>query len=104
MNNGIFPTFGYADQAELRDNKVREKYGLPHKERMKSPYDTTALGNTYISSSADWITFETTVSTSSDQIAIAPGYLQKEWEEEGRRYFHYKMDSRMLNFLCIPIC
>lgn len=98
MNNGIFPTFGYTDGGELSDNKVREKYGLPEKERMKSPFDTTALGNTYISSSADWINFETTVSTSEDQIAIAPGYLQKEWVEEGRRYFHYKMDSKMLNF------
>ena len=98
VNSGIFPTFGYSEQQELVDNKVREKYGLPPKERMKSPYDTTALGNTYISSSADWITFETTVSTSPDQIAIAPGYLQKEWEEDGRKYFHYKMDSRMLNF------
>ncbi len=98
INNGIFPTFGYSEQGELVDNKVREKYGLPEKERMKSPFDTTALGNTYISSSADWITFETTVSTSPDQIAIAPGYLQKEWEEDGRRYFHYKMDSKMINF------
>ncbi len=98
INNGLFPTFGYSEGGELRDNKVREKYGLPEKERMMSPYDTTALGNTYISSSADWIDFETTVSTSEDQIAIAPGYLQKEWVEDGRRYFHYKMDSKMLNF------
>lgn len=98
VNNGIFPTFGYSDQAEMVDNKVREKYGLPEKERMKSPFDTAALANTYISSSADWIDFETTVSTSEDQIAIAPGYLQKEWVENGRRYFHYKMDSKILNF------
>ncbi|MFK7953600.1 MAG: M1 family aminopeptidase [Ekhidna sp.] len=98
MNSGIFPTFGYSDAVELSDNKVREKYGLEPKERMMSTYDTTAYGNTYISSSADWIDFETTVSTSPDQIAIAPGYLQKEWEENGRRYFHYKMDSKMINF------
>lgn len=98
VNNGIFPTFGYSDRGELVDNKVREKYDLPEKERMMSPFDTTALGNTYISSSADWINFETTVSTSEDQIAIAPGYLQKEWIEDGRRYFHYKMDSKILNF------
>ncbi|MEO9483589.1 MAG: M1 family aminopeptidase [Ekhidna sp.] len=98
MNSSIFPTFGYSEGGELVDNKVREKYGLPEKERMMSPFDTTALGNTYISSSADWINFETTVSTSEDQIAIAPGYLQKEWVESGRRYFHYKMDSKILNF------
>ncbi len=31
---------------------------------------------------ADWISFDTTVSTSGDQIALAPGYLQKSWEGE----------------------
>jgi hypothetical protein len=36
---------------------------------------------------ADWINFETVVSTSADQIALAPGYLQREWTEGGRRYF-----------------
>ena len=29
---------------------------------------------------------------------MAPGYLQKEWEEEDRRYFHYKMDDKIFNF------
>ena len=29
---------------------------------------------------------------------IAPGYLQKEWTEGGRRYFEYRMDSPILNF------
>ena len=36
--------------------------------------------------------------TEPDQIAIAPGYLQREWTEGGRRYFHYKMDAPILNF------
>lgn len=98
MNNSIFPTFGYNSNSEFRDNKIREKYDLPPKERMNSVLDTTAYGNTYISQSADWIDFETTISTDPSQIAIAPGYLQKEWEENGKRYFHYKMDSKMLNF------
>jgi ABC-2 type transport system permease protein len=38
------------------------------------------------------------VSTSADQIAISPGYLQKEWTEGDRRYFHYKMDAPILAF------
>lgn len=98
INNRIFPSFGYSDNYEIQNNKTREKYGLNPKERMESPYDSTALGNTYISDDADWIDFETTVSTSKDQIAIAPGYLQKEWVEEDRAYFHYKMDKKILNF------
>src|SRR5678815_4605237 len=44
--------------------------------------------------------FETVVSTSADQIALAPGYLQREWTQGGRRYFHYKMDRPMLPFFC----
>lgn len=98
INNSIFPSFGYSDGFEIADNDVRKKYGLPNKERMPEADDFEARANTYISSEADWINFETTVSTAADQIAIAPGYLQKEWEDNGRKYFHYKMDQKMLNF------
>ena len=96
-NFTLFPSLGYSG-GELRDDKTREKYGLPPNELKPHPSDSTALGNTYISRDADWIDFEAVVSTSKDQIAIAPGYLQKEWLENDRRYFHYKMDSKILNF------
>ncbi|MGY8911008.1 MAG: M1 family metallopeptidase, partial [Flavobacteriales bacterium] len=99
LNNfSMFPNFGYSAGGELTDNKTREKYDLPPNNLQKNPSDSTALGNTYISKDSDWIDFEATVSTSKDQIAIAPGYLQKEWEENGRKYYHYKMDSKILNF------
>ena len=98
INSGIFPTLGYASGGELTDNKTRKKFGLPPNNLKPHPSDSTALGNTYISKDSDWIDFEATVSTSEDQIAIAPGYLQKEWVKDGRKYFHYKMDSKILNF------
>ncbi|RBW61394.1 hypothetical protein DS884_03535 [Tenacibaculum sp. E3R01] len=98
MNSGIYPSFGYSDGGELTDNKTRKKYGLAKNDLKPHPSDSTALGNTYISGDSDWIDFEATVSTDEDQIAIAPGYLQKEWVKDGRKYFHYKMDSKILNF------
>lgn len=98
INNGIFPSFAYSAQGELMYENVREKYGLAKKEQMADPSDMDARQNTYVSNCADWIDFETTVSTSADQIAIAPGYLQKEWTAGDRRYFHYKMDKKILNF------
>lgn len=98
INNSIFPSIGYSDQGELTDDEVRKKYGLKPKERMPKPTDSIARQNTYISHDADWVTFETTVSTSGDQTAIAPGYLTKKWTKDGRNYFHYKMDRKMLNF------
>ena len=97
INNSIFPSLGYSLN-ELRDDKTRKKYDLAPNKLKPQPSDSTALGNTYIAKDADWIDFEATVSTSKDQIAIAPGYLQKEWVEGERRYFHYKMDSKILNF------
>ncbi|MCI2229656.1 ABC transporter permease [Polaribacter sp. MSW13] len=97
-NFGMFPSLGYSSGGELTDNKTRKKYDLPPNNLRPHPSDSTALGNTYISKDSDWIDFEATVSTSKDQIAIAPGYLQKEWTEGDRKYFHYKMDSKILNF------
>ncbi|MEX2478927.1 MAG: M1 family aminopeptidase [Gracilimonas sp.] len=98
INNSLFPTIGYPESAELSSREARERYDLPEKDRMAPPTDSTARMNNYISSDADWIDFETTISTSPEQIAIAPGYLQDEWEENGRHYFHYKMDSTIVNF------
>jgi ABC-2 type transport system permease protein len=48
---------------------------------------------------SDWISFHAIVSTSADQIAIAPGYLQRDWEKDGRHYFEYSMgDTHVLDF------
>lgn len=98
FNNQLLPTIGYSEGSELTDGRAREKYGLKQKERMANVKDSTARMNTYISSDADWINFECTISTSNDQIAIAPGYLLKEWKQDDRNYFHYKMDCKILNF------
>jgi len=54
--------------------------------------------DTYLSNNSDWVNVETTISTSLDQIAIAPGSLQREWTENGRRHFHYQLDHYSLNF------
>jgi len=41
--------------------------------------------------------FHSIVSTSADQIAIAPGYLKRDWTENGRRYFEYDMGATRIN-------
>ena len=98
-NSQFFPSIGYNADFELNDKSKRKKNGLAEKAELPPPDDMKARMNNYISHDADWITFETTISTSPDQIAIAPGYLQKEWIENGRRYFEYKMgDTKILNF------
>lgn len=98
VNYGMFPSIGYDDRIEIRNGQVREKYELIPKDRMPDPTRPGARDRNYIGGYSDWIDFEATLSTSIDQIAIAPGYLIKEWKEKGRRYFNYKMDAKMLNF------
>jgi len=99
VNNDLFPHFGYDEGKELTDDDRRKDEKLPKKlYRMNPISDTLQYKNTYLSTDADWVSYEAIVSTSPDQIAISPGYLQKEWTENGRRYFHYKMDSPIWNF------
>jgi ABC-2 type transport system permease protein len=99
FNNGeMFPHLGYYEGQELQDRNDRRKYGLQPIERMRPPSDMRARMNNQISRESDWINLDTTVSTAADQIAIAPGYLQREWTKDGRRYFHYKTTSPILGF------
>ncbi|OZB61679.1 MAG: hypothetical protein B7X39_00585 [Lysobacterales bacterium 14-68-21] len=99
FNSTVLPRFGYQPDHRLTDRNTRRKYGLKEDvPRMPPLGDEAARANNYVSNDADWIHFETTVSTADDQIAMAPGYLQKEWHANGRRYFRYVMDQPMLDF------
>ncbi|MBK9248497.1 MAG: hypothetical protein IPM69_10380 [Ignavibacteria bacterium] len=111
IDNGTFlytdvaPSYGYIADAEMSDPSDRKKYGLPVKERIPSITNDKAKNESYITAGADLIDFEAVVSTAPDQIAIAPGYLQKEWTESTqwgqRKFFHYKMDQQIWNFVAI---
>ena len=94
----LFPTFGYNPDRELRDKRARKKYDLQEIQDPMPKYDDVE-GNKHgiLGDDADWVDFEVIISTDLDQIAMAPGYIQKEWEEDGRRYFHYKMDQKIHN-------
>ncbi|WP_426662225.1 ABC transporter permease/M1 family aminopeptidase [Rhodanobacter aciditrophus] len=99
FNNQKFPQFGYQAKYQLTDRNDRRKYGLKlDVPRMPPLGDEAARANTYIANDADWISFDTTVSTAADQIALAPGTLEKTWTNGNRRYFHYTMRQPMLNF------
>ncbi|MBD3649306.1 MAG: hypothetical protein HUJ31_18070 [Pseudomonadales bacterium] len=96
-NLDLFPLFGYRDDFELQDNNDRRDHGLPPIQRLDKIDNVEARNRTGFGSSGR-VDFEAVVSTSPDQIAMAPGYLQREWTEDGRRYFHYKMDAPIWNF------
>ncbi|MFP5392219.1 MAG: M1 family aminopeptidase, partial [Gammaproteobacteria bacterium] len=101
FNNDILPRIGYQDHLELQDDRDRKRHGLAARARMPAADDPRGLANSYIANDADWINFDAIVSTSPDQIAIAPGTLQKEWMANGRRHFHYRMDKPIAHFYAI---
>ncbi len=101
INDRYLPYVGYAPEIELTDDSARHKHGLEKVRRLAKPDDLAARQYNSVSFNADWINLDVTLSTSEDQIAIAPGYLQKEWVENGRRYFHYKMDAPILDIYSI---
>jgi len=100
FNNGITPQIGYQVGGEISQRNDRKKRGLPERELMPvlERNCTANCANTYLSNNSDWVNVETVISTAADQIAIAPGTLEKEWNKDGRRYFQYRLDHESLNF------
>ncbi|MEO7522310.1 MAG: M1 family aminopeptidase, partial [Gemmatimonas sp.] len=101
FNRDKFASLGYQTDDELGSDELRRKYKLPLARRGKARSDSAALQRQSFLADADFVSFEATVSTDPDQIAMAPGYLQKEWTDNGRRYFHYVMDSPMPAFFSV---
>lgn len=98
FTNEVMPRIGYQPAVELQDDRDRKRRGLPPKDPMAAREDLAARANNGVGVDADWINFDAVVSTSPDQVAIAPGTLEKEWMHGGSRYFHYRMDKPILNF------
>jgi hypothetical protein len=101
FNNSDFsPQLGYDPQKEMLDKNKRKKCGLPEKERMPPlKRDCTSdCMDTYIGGYTDWTQAETIMSTSDNQIAVAPGSLVKDWKEGNRHYYDYKLDHYSLGF------
>lgn len=101
-NTVLLPILGYNHNIELIDDHIRNEYGLKPKQFAPklSTKNKADLSHNYITEKqSDWATIETIISTSKDQIAIAPGSLLKEWEENNRRYFRYNVDHVSKNFI-----
>jgi len=92
-HRGALPSLGYRAGYELADPAERRRYHLP-------PRDETERGGMAESlddGSGSRATFESTVSTDADQVAVAPGELRGEWTAHGRRYFRYAADRPVSN-------
>ncbi|HEY4327332.1 MAG TPA: M1 family aminopeptidase [Mucilaginibacter sp.] len=91
---GGLPSIGYNPDNELASDEKRKKYKLPEKKDEYPPQtDKKGIETLLFNSNADLVTYDITVSTSADQMAIAPGVLDKQWKQNGRNYYHYVQNS-----------
>jgi ABC-2 type transport system permease protein len=101
--NGTFfaveylPAVGYQTGRELTDDEVRRRHGLSPKQ-LRERDDPIGLFRNNAGADIDYVTFEAVVSTTPDQIGIAPGVNDRQWDAGGRRYFHYQVDTPVLNY------
>src|SRR6266704_1576639 len=91
---------GYSNRDEIADPNDRKKYGLGEQVLMPvlERNCTKHCMETYLGGHMDWIDVDTVISTSPDQIAVAPGSLVREWQDNGRHHFRYKLDHSSLGF------
>jgi ABC-2 type transport system permease protein len=91
FDSNYLPFIGYDRNVELDDPRRRAEEKLPALEELAERGDPYWERVNLFTSDSDWISYHTIVSTSDDQVAIAPGYLKKEWTENGRHFYEYDM-------------
>ncbi|MFC3460953.1 hypothetical protein [Massilia haematophila] len=89
FTNDALPRIGYQQAVELRDERDRRRHGLAPRAQDQH---LDAAGT-----DAARIRFEALVTTSVDQIAVAPGALEREWIAQERRHFRYRAEQPILD-------
>jgi ABC-2 type transport system permease protein len=99
FDSSYFPYIGYNSGQELDDPRRRREEKLGPVSELPPRGDAWGSVTNLFTTDSDWISYRTVVSTPDDQIAFAPGYLQREWNQNGRRYYAYDMGQvKILSF------
>jgi hypothetical protein len=95
LHNGTFftgglPGLGYDEDDEISSPYVRKENNLPPKdEKDIAADDPEGISTLKAGNASDLLDFDLTVSTAADQTVVAPGELRGQWQENGRKYFHF---------------
>jgi ABC-type transport system involved in multi-copper enzyme maturation permease subunit len=101
LNNRQFaPQIGMDRTGMLSDRAQRRKYGLPAELRMAKLENLAATRRNYIGD-ADWVNADITVSTSADQVPIAPGSKVSDVTNGGRRTARFVSRAPILAFFSV---
>jgi hypothetical protein len=84
----LLPTVGFQPQYQLRDEQLRQKYGLAPLNLDPPSRLFADVKSTQVS--YDWTSMHSTISTSTEQVPLAQGQLIKSWRVNGRNYAEYQ--------------
>ncbi len=99
FDSSYFPTIGYSSGMELDDPRRRREEKLGLLSDLPPRGDPWGSVTNLFTQDSDWISFHTVVSTPDGQIAFAPGYLERDWHQNGRHYYAYDMGNvKILSF------
>jgi hypothetical protein len=87
----VMPLPIYDEARELTDKAERRRRALSPKPALPTLGNPAYL-NTLGFGIDSPLNYRVVFSTDADQIAVAPGQLQREWMQAGRRYFEYTME------------
>lgn len=106
VNNGTFyeppiPRIAYQTGRELTGGRRRSALGLPDKPNYIARDTDGVEERSFLGLEESFIELDIIIGAPLDQQAFAPGDLQRSWQENGRAYFHYASDEKVLNFVSI---
>ena len=96
-NTDILPVMGINDD-RMRNPDKRRKYKLGKLEKRAEREDMEARQFNMLSNNGDYVDFKSKMCTDIDQIAISPGKLLREYEEDGQACRDYEAINPILNF------
>lgn len=74
---------------------ILPRLGYFYDENFKNPTDSLAKYLNFYAPDADFVDFETIISTNQFQTAISTGALVNQWTKNGRNHFHFKTDEKV---------
>lgn len=99
-NSEFSPQIGMDRSRLLDDRATRRKYGLPPELRPAKLEDPKGRERNYVGN-IDWVNSDITLSTSADQVPIAPGKKLTDVVKDGRRIARFKSTAPILGFFSI---
>lgn len=98
-SNMFFPSFGYNASYEMMSNRTRSKYDLAERPLALKRDDPIGLKSSLFGPNNHFTNMDITMSTIDSQTAFSAGNLYKQWQANGRNYFHYKNKAKVQNFI-----